>query len=257
MARYRTIKPKFWDDLKLSKISRDARLTYIALWNFADDNGVIIAEPTWLKSKIYPYDKIQLPQFEKWLLDLLTPGFINLFSFNKEEFYYLPNFAKHQVINKPNFEDVFVPKDKLEELLRESRINHGSITDQSRPEKRGEEKRKEERRGEREKPPPSQKILFRESFFFDIEKFKNEFLDTKYSIYNLEFYYEKVLNWSNSSDAKKVDWIATARNFMLGDAEKGKAILQNQNLTQNGNRNSKNTSANLADYAAQLARDLE
>ncbi len=52
MARIRTIKPKFWDDTKLSKISRDARLTYIGMWNFSDDLGVTIKNTIWLKSKI-------------------------------------------------------------------------------------------------------------------------------------------------------------------------------------------------------------
>ncbi len=84
------------------------------------------------------------------------------------------------------------------------------------------------------------KILFRDSIFFDVEKFKAEFSETKYNIYNLEFYYEKVLNWSNSNSSKKIDWIATARNFMLGDAEKGKAVLQNQKIEQNVTRNANN-----------------
>ena len=43
MARIRTIKPQFWDDLKIGRLSRDARLLYIGLWNFADDLGVVIA----------------------------------------------------------------------------------------------------------------------------------------------------------------------------------------------------------------------
>ena len=51
MARIRTIKPQFWDDLKIGRLSRDARLLYIGLWNFADDLGVVIADPVWLKSK--------------------------------------------------------------------------------------------------------------------------------------------------------------------------------------------------------------
>ena len=40
MARIRTIKPKFYDDLKVGRLSRDARYLYIALWVFADDLGV-------------------------------------------------------------------------------------------------------------------------------------------------------------------------------------------------------------------------
>src|SRR5215210_8096191 len=99
MARIRTIKPKFWDDLKVAKLTRDARLTYIGMWNFSDDLGVIISDPAWLKSKIFPFDQIQIGQFEKWITELVQHGFISLFSSVYGEFYYLPNLTKHQVIN--------------------------------------------------------------------------------------------------------------------------------------------------------------
>jgi len=59
------IKPKFWDDAKIGRLTRDARLLYIGLWNFSDDIGVVIGNSIWLKSKIFPYDQIQIQQFEK------------------------------------------------------------------------------------------------------------------------------------------------------------------------------------------------
>jgi len=59
MARIRTIKPEFWDDEKLSLVSRDARLTFIGMWTFSDDYGVVKGASVWLKSKIFPYDNIQ------------------------------------------------------------------------------------------------------------------------------------------------------------------------------------------------------
>src|SRR5579863_3322053 len=147
MPRIRTIKPKTWDDSKLAKVSRDARLTYIAMWNFADDLGVIMADPVWLKSRIFPYDQLQLPQFIKWLEELSKLGFISLFSHNKEEFYYLPNLTKHQVINRPSYEDVFVKKVDLEGVLKVSLINHGTINDTSQPERKGKEYKGKEGEG--------------------------------------------------------------------------------------------------------------
>jgi len=81
-----------------------------------------------------------------------------------------------------------------------------------------------------QKKPKPTSCLFEESEYFDLQKFEAEFVGSKYEGYNLEFYYEKVLNWSRSGGQKKVDWIATARNFMLGDYEKGKAVLKPQNI---------------------------
>lgn len=69
--------------------------------------------------------------------------------------------------------------------------------------------------------------LFSLSPFFEFEVFEKEFLGTEYEIFDLKIYYEKVKNWSASKGSKRKDWIATARNFMIGDREKGKQILKN------------------------------
>ena len=135
MARIRTIKPKFWDDTKIGRITRDARLLYIGLWNFSDDIGVVIGDSIWLKSKIFPYDQIQIQQFEKWMNELVINGFICLLSYKEERFIYLPSFTRHQVINKPNYEDLNVPKSLIDniknEITEQSRNNTVSFTEQS------------------------------------------------------------------------------------------------------------------------------
>ena len=130
------IKPKFWDDAKIGRISRDARLLYIGMWNFCDDLGVIRADSVWIKSKIFPFDQMQIQQFDKICQEILKNGFISLFSYRDEKFYYLPKFSLHQTINKPNYEEVNVPKEilfnGLHKITEQSRINHGTITEQSR-----------------------------------------------------------------------------------------------------------------------------
>ena len=135
MARIRTIKPKFWDDTKIGRITRDARLLYIGLWNFSDDIGVVIGDSIWLKSKIFPYDQIQIQQFEKWMNELVINGFICLLSYKEERFIYLPSFTRHQVINKPNYEDLNIPKSLIDniknEITGQSRNNTVSFTEQS------------------------------------------------------------------------------------------------------------------------------
>ena len=128
MARIRTIKPKFFDDVKVGRISRDARLLYIGLWVFSDDIGVVVGDTVWLKSKIFPYDQIQVQQFEKWMNELVINGFICLLSYNGERFIYLPNFTRHQVINKPNTSDLNISKELID---KEQEHIHVSITEQS------------------------------------------------------------------------------------------------------------------------------
>lgn len=102
MARMRMIKPEFWDDEKLATISRDARLTFIGMWNNSDDYGVVKGHHAWLKNNIFPYDDIKTSEFQKWLLELERIQVIFQFEVNSEKYYYIKNFQKHQTINRPS-----------------------------------------------------------------------------------------------------------------------------------------------------------
>lgn len=131
MPRIRTIKPKFWDDVKIGRLSRDARLLYIGLWTFADDLGVVIADPIWLKSKIFPYDKLQIQQIEAWIQMLEKTGFICHVTVESESFIYLPTFSRHQKIDRPNLEEVNISKEQLYRALQNSSNNRRSIVERS------------------------------------------------------------------------------------------------------------------------------
>lgn len=72
-------------------------------------------------------------------------------------------------------------------------------------------------------------ILFRDSIYNDIEIFSAAFIGTQYEGANFNFYYEKVKNWSDSKNNKKVDWIATAKNWMADDMANNKFIDINFN----------------------------
>jgi hypothetical protein len=61
MARTRMVKPEFWDDEKLAKVSRDARLLFIGLWSNSDDYGVVKGHPAWPKNRIFPYWEYLFP----------------------------------------------------------------------------------------------------------------------------------------------------------------------------------------------------
>lgn len=103
MARNRIIKPDFWDDEKLCKITRDARLTFIGLWNNSDDYGVVKGHPGWLKSRIFPYDEdLSLDILKTWLQSLENIRVIIPFMAHDEKYYFIVNFLRHQTIDKPS-----------------------------------------------------------------------------------------------------------------------------------------------------------
>lgn len=69
MARIRTVKPEFWTDEKIVQLPYEARLLFIGLWNFADDEGRLPDEPDRIKLQIFPADQ-KAPVAN--LLDLLV-----------------------------------------------------------------------------------------------------------------------------------------------------------------------------------------
>ena len=74
--------------------------------------------------------------------------------------------------------------------------------------------------------------LFANSRFYDFEKFKECFTGEEYQNIDIAYYYESVKDWSSAGGKKKRDWIATARNFMRGDRDKGKLKMVSCGLPQ-------------------------
>jgi hypothetical protein len=99
MARNRMVKPEFWSDERIGMLSHTARLLFIGMWNFADDEGKISANSVYLKSSIFPYDDIEIiSSLEELESRLLICKYIA----NRSEFYFIYNFLKHQRIDRPN-----------------------------------------------------------------------------------------------------------------------------------------------------------
>ena len=149
MPRKRMIDPSFWSDEKLGECSRDERLLFMGLISNADDEGYGRANPKLLRSSIFPYDDLRVSDLEKWLSRLGGFGLIVLYEVNGQTYYYLPNFTRHQTINKPTPSSFPKPDDGLPH-------DYGRTT-VGLPPKRKEEKRREveEKEKEKEKSPLS------------------------------------------------------------------------------------------------------
>ena len=101
MARKRMIDPNFWTDEKLGECSIQERLLFMGLISNADDEGYGRANPKLLKSLIFPYDDLRASDLEKWLSHLGGLHIVVLFKYDVQTYYNLPNFLRHQTINKP------------------------------------------------------------------------------------------------------------------------------------------------------------
>jgi hypothetical protein len=95
MARIRSIKPEFWTDPKIHDLSADAALFFIALWNFASDQGVIENSSQGLSLLVPRYR----PQVVQHLLSCLWKR--GLVACSRDARLWLVVGWRHQKIDKP------------------------------------------------------------------------------------------------------------------------------------------------------------
>lgn len=102
MARIRTVKPAHWNDKELSKITLQAHLLWIGMWNFSDDSGIIENDPLFIKAQIFPRrTDVRTEQVKSWLDQLVKARFIVPFEFENQGYFVHRTFRTHQKIDKP------------------------------------------------------------------------------------------------------------------------------------------------------------
>ena len=101
MPRIRTIKPETPQSESLGRVSRDARLLFIFLWTFSDDEGRLRAASRMLASLLFPYDDDVPGKIEGWLNELEREGAIVRYQANGDHYLTIPNWLKHQKIDHP------------------------------------------------------------------------------------------------------------------------------------------------------------
>ena len=93
MARIRTIKPEFFDDPKIGRLSPLARLAFIGLLTQSDSAGRVEDEPERLKVRVLPYDDTDMDAI---LSELARVGVIVRYEADTTRVIQVTNFGKHQ-----------------------------------------------------------------------------------------------------------------------------------------------------------------
>ena len=101
MARIRTIKPEFFTSEQLAECSPNARLLFIGMWCFCDDQGVHPASAARLKMEVYPGDDFTKDQVADMAAELVRHGLLHEYEAEGEK-YWLVTGWKHQKIDKPS-----------------------------------------------------------------------------------------------------------------------------------------------------------
>ena len=103
MARIRTIKPEFFTSEQVAKCSPTARLLFVGMWCFCDDNGVHPASLMRIKMEVFPSDLFDETKIQGLISELKNNGLIFEFSANDEQYWHVTGWKKHQRIEKPTY----------------------------------------------------------------------------------------------------------------------------------------------------------
>lgn len=100
MPRIRTIKPEFWTSAQVLECSRNARLLFIGLWNFADDAGRHPDNAKQAKAEVFPADDLSVEDVQGMLDELSKNGLIRRYVIDGIGYFCITGW-KHQRIDKP------------------------------------------------------------------------------------------------------------------------------------------------------------
>ena len=101
MSRIRTIKPEFWTSEQVMDCSIEARLAFIGMWNFCDDQGVHPASAKTLKAEVFPADNISVEKVEQIVDELTRNGLISVYEAQNKQWWHVTGW-RHQLIKNPS-----------------------------------------------------------------------------------------------------------------------------------------------------------
>lgn len=103
MARIRSIKPEFFTSLTIADLPLSARLTFIGLWTYVDDNGVGPADPRLIRAAIWPLEEDPdiLQRTREDLRRLQEARLITLFEASGRSLVFVDGWDEHQKVSHP------------------------------------------------------------------------------------------------------------------------------------------------------------
>lgn len=121
MSRKRMIDPDIWDDSKFNQLDQAGKLIFIGMITLANDQGKLRADPRILKSKVFPYNNIDLQNVEKAVQQIADLGMITYYEVAGEHFARLSNWNKYQTLT-------YIGKDNLPDPEQENLILNQPLT---------------------------------------------------------------------------------------------------------------------------------
>ena len=127
MPRRRMIDPDFWNDSRVKRLSPTERLLFIGMVSYADDDGRLLADPAFLRSKIFPYDDFSLDDITSMRDHIVaTNPNVQLYQHEGEEYLYFRKWPRYQKPAHPQPSKLPQPpelqesvQEEIQELIQE------------------------------------------------------------------------------------------------------------------------------------------
>lgn len=99
--RIRSLKPEFFRDEKVQRLSRDARLLMVGLICHADDSGRLNGDVLSIRALVFPRDELTAKKVRTLIDAIASMGLIHVYDADGFPWIEIRGWAKHQSINKP------------------------------------------------------------------------------------------------------------------------------------------------------------
>ncbi len=87
------MKPGFFKNEELAKVSHEGRLLYAGLWCLADRAGRLEDRPSRIRAELFPYQSIKV---DRLLQELIAGGFLQRYVVQGRAYLHIPTFLDHQ-----------------------------------------------------------------------------------------------------------------------------------------------------------------
>ncbi len=104
MARIRSIKPEFWKSDAIARLSWEARLAFVALWSYVDDNGVGRDNVKLITAELFALEDDpteSIARVSRILDELARESRIVRYTHAGKGYLFVNNWDEHQKIDRP------------------------------------------------------------------------------------------------------------------------------------------------------------
>jgi len=104
MARIRSIKPEFFTSEAIAALPLSARLTFIGLWTYVDDNGVGLDNELLITAAIWPLERDNLETLARTREDLASlsrAGLVSRYQDSRKSYVHVTSWTEHQKVDHP------------------------------------------------------------------------------------------------------------------------------------------------------------